>query len=198
METCNVRNRYHARNVEEFIACVDEIRKIFEFEKEDPWDPWFRGQMKAGWELIPKLYRGDYLEIHNREIDDEIREEFITRTPILSESKPADEWEWYFLMQHSGAPTRLLDWTDGALLALYFAVKENTGKNDAAVWVLDPWKLSRASIPTDINEVISPSACGVNDIDKEKVSKWLPKNFTTKGTLPNTQLLFIHPYSPKN
>jgi hypothetical protein len=47
-------------------------------------------------------------------------------------------------MHHYGAPTRLLDWTDGALLALYFAVRPEyeTGsyrkdRFDAAVWALE-------------------------------------------------------------
>jgi hypothetical protein len=176
----------YASSIEEFIKCIDKIRMEFKFsnKNEDPWDPWFRGHMIAEWELIPKLYRGNYLEIQSREIEDEIREEFITRAPILSEAKPSDAWEWYFLMQHSGAPTRLLDWTDGALLALYFAVKESTEENDAAVWVLDPWALNKASIPAEIDAVITPSACGVTIVDKKKISRWLPKNFTAKGKLP--------------
>ena len=41
-------------------------------------------------------------------------------------------------MQHYGAPTRLLDCSDNPLVALYFAVANNTGKHDAAVWTIDP------------------------------------------------------------
>jgi hypothetical protein len=55
-------------------------------------------------------------------------------------------------MQHYGAPTRLLDWTDNALVALYFALHSPTGDGyepdtNAAVWVLNSWWLNRRSHP---------------------------------------------------
>jgi hypothetical protein len=55
-------------------------------------------------------------------------------------------------MQHFGAPTRLLDWSDGALIGLYFAVRQRAETTirrsdpDAAVWMLDPVWLNKRSI----------------------------------------------------
>jgi len=57
----------------------------------------------------------------------------------------SDDWDWdsYFLMQHHECPTRLLDWSDGALMAMHFALrdKKNDG-DDARVYVLEPYRLN--------------------------------------------------------
>lgn len=175
------------RSVSEFLTRIGEIRDEFEFDKDDPWGPWFRGQQRVYWGLCPKLYRdyGGYAAVKRDHIEDEIREEFIVRAPVFSESKPAgnDDWEWYFLMQHFGTPTRLLDWTEGALLALYFAVKDNPGFYDAAVWVLDPYGLNQSAIGKE--EVIPPSATGVHPDDKKLVDPWLPARFKNMAGLPD-------------
>src|SRR4029077_16583769 len=177
------------QSLSEFITCVTNIRDAW-FEKDDCWGPWFRGHERAEWSLCPKLCRpefGGYTRIKKDQVEDEIREEFINRAPVLCETVPAGteeraEWEWYFMMQHFGAPTRLLDWTDGALIALCFAVRNNPGSYDAAVWALDPYSLNREVIGSA--QVFPPSAGGVTTKDRELVKPWLPDRFRKMRGLP--------------
>lgn len=103
--------------------------------------PWCRGQSDAGWGLQPGECRPGV--VCN---PDEIRSEFHLRASPLLRRAPASDWEWYFLMQHHGLPTRLLDWTTGSLLALYFAVRNEPGVQDAAVWIIDPWSMNKKTV----------------------------------------------------
>lgn len=41
----------------------------------------------------------------------------------------ADYLEWWSLMRHYGAPTRLLDWTYSIYVATYFALEKKPGPN---------------------------------------------------------------------
>jgi type I restriction enzyme M protein len=47
--------------------------------------------------------------------------------------RPANDWEFLALARHHGVPTRLLDWTENPLAALFFAIEEPTN-SDSAVW----------------------------------------------------------------
>ncbi len=108
--------------------------------------PWFRGHGNASWSLEPGWYRrsnsvrGVGAEYYNEAT---VLENFRLRAPIYLERIPTTDWEWLFLMQHYGLRTRLLDWTESCLIALYFAVRDNTGDVDAAVWAMNPWWLNR-------------------------------------------------------
>jgi FRG domain/SET domain len=183
-----------ASTISEFLRIVKDFRKPLDFRDGEPWRPWFRGHSVASWRLSPKLYRdyGGYDFVRREEIEDEIREEFITRAPILCDGLPANdemraEWDWYFTMQHFGTPTRLLDWTDGALIALFFAVKDNAGFYDAAVWMLDPYALNRQAVAKRIigpGWIIPPSACGVGTGVRKEINRWLPERFSGMAGLP--------------
>src|SRR5437660_7650952 len=69
-----------------------------------------------------------------------------TETVERSDKKTSEEdWDWdsYFLMQHHNGPTRLLDWSDGALMALHFSLRNKADdSHDARVYALEPYRLS--------------------------------------------------------
>ncbi len=145
----SIQKSHSAKDLNNFLDVVREIRVrwssgTFITVKAGARVLWFRGQQNARWGLQPKLWRPEFRVAAQPESEAEIRQEFQSRALQMVQGRlPADKWEWYFLMQHYGAPTRLLDWTDSPLIALFFALHEHPGDRDAAVWMLDPWWLNQ-------------------------------------------------------
>jgi hypothetical protein len=109
---------------------------------------WFRGHAVDSWPLVPGLYRSGSMPELERELHRDFR---LKSAPLLASSRgmpwrPEGALEWMFLMQHYGLPTRLLDWTESYLYALWFAVADLQVRSDAAVWVLDPWMLNKETL----------------------------------------------------
>jgi hypothetical protein len=167
-----LRDEWRTKDEEEAKRCGD---KPFE-----PGQDWYRGVSDASYELKPKLYRASGFEAvrkfsRKKPNEDEIRRGFKSSAmQLMSEPHlPEDEKGWYFLMQHYGTPTRLLDWTDGAILALLFAVRELKTPRDAAVWVLDPAWLNEKTFGENENSYVS----GIMLPEWKETDPWFPKPF---------------------
>lgn len=116
----------------------------------------FRGQSNAGWPLRTSLERvADLFSIKSIEIP-KIEEGLIRRFKreayLYIGQPPGDNdiMQWLSLMQHHGAPTRLLDWTYSFFIAVFFAVEQvvfnKQGHGECAVWAVDREWLGRQSI----------------------------------------------------
>lgn len=109
----------------------------------------FRGESSKIWEPKTLLERCcDRLAIRptlRRTIEDRMIREFRRAYHQFALHVPDRQaiLEWLSIMQHHGAPTRLLDFTYSAYVAAYFAVEQ--AEEDCVVWGIDgPWALQRS------------------------------------------------------
>jgi hypothetical protein len=148
------------RTLADFVSAVEDVRKGWH-TKTRTTPLWFRGQPDSSWSLMPGIYRGKV----DHELEREITRDFHLFSKQFPEAVVNTDLERMFVMQHFGLPTRLLDWTESYLTALYFAVLAHESRTDAAVFVLDPWRLNERSIgqitvPTIDHPSVAPYALG--------------------------------------
>jgi hypothetical protein len=101
----------------------------------------FRGQADSKWELQTSLARhfsAHYVDEHQwrqRELKMycEFRERLLKTCPCMYEKW--DALDILSLMQHHGAPTRMLDFSYDPRVAAFFALEDSRG--DSAIWVVD-------------------------------------------------------------
>ncbi len=111
--------------------------------------PWFRGEPDVETPLLPKVFRKTLDGRFHSE--NQLLQMFRMKAPTFTrESMPprGDTDQWLFLAQHVRLPTRLLDWTESALVGLYFALKQDK----PIVWMLDPFRLNELSVTEKVSD----------------------------------------------
>lgn len=143
------------------IRSWSDLSKLIEhFSKYNGHDWLFRGTTSSFHSLLPKvgrprkpkplpeepLRRMQYTQNDEQAVFDMFKgaaRAYVTNYPV-------DDLEWLALAQHYGAPTRLLDWTSGLLVAMWFALEKSGFRetfieskktfelkpHDAALWVI--------------------------------------------------------------
>jgi hypothetical protein len=109
----------------------------------------FRGQLSAGWELENAIERTDFIKLHHG-IEIRFLAEFQrgARNYLQRDEIPEHLIEWLALMQHHGAPTRLLDFSRSPFIAAYFAFEQCNPYLDikTSIWAVNVNYLKTRSI----------------------------------------------------
>lgn len=109
----------------------------------------FRGQANAAWVLNNAIERTDFITQGNG-IEAKFVAEFQrgARNYLSKDETPEHLIEWLALMQHHGAPTRLLDLTRSPYIASYFAFEFTPVREDhsVAVWCLNVAHLKKMAL----------------------------------------------------
>jgi hypothetical protein len=130
------RRPYRIIRVESWDAFLGHITR-------PPYSNWaFRGERDERWPLYSSLSRylqgfriapAAWPEQERRIIRIFKRKahQFLEKPPDLD-----DDFQWLALMQHHGAPTRLIDFTWSPYVAAFFALERTLG--DGVVWAINP------------------------------------------------------------
>jgi len=109
---------------------------------------WYRGHTDSTWLLLPTIFRNG-----NEKHEFLLTKRFRLLAPGYGVEIPTNRLDqWLFLMQHHGAPTRLLDWTESLDMSLFFACKDwiHTRDldqcSDGAIFALDPIFLNQKTL----------------------------------------------------
>jgi hypothetical protein len=135
-----------------FIKSWDEIKAI----SKNSYHFYFRGHAERDWELKPTLERAadkflmDYSNLFGHEYLI-LREFKSVAKQYLNYVPDSNNYiEWIALLQHHGAPTRLLDFSDSIYIAAFFAFESST--NDSAIWAINSYQLNDKLIQKMLSE----------------------------------------------
>lgn len=131
----------------------------------------YRGHRCYEWDLEPKLQRTiQRFDLPLRRqvtweynLCREFKRHLHRYTTDLPEER--DTFRWLALMQHHGAPTRLLDFTYSAYVAVFIAIERAKPGERAALWVLDHnwcWKRARRLLPQPVYDMVKRDSKSVD------------------------------------
>lgn len=173
---------FKVEKLNEFIEVIMGFEKILRKNNSYTKKMIYRGMANDSWEPIPSVARNRKLEINEKELIHELKYRYPDNFSNLNTN-----FEMLANMQHYGLPTRLLDFTENPIIALYFACREMKTRNGRILCLYDyvnPYMNVYANILCDI-------AC--NGRINEKIDLYTKKyNISPLRFL--SEMYYGHPY----
>jgi hypothetical protein len=137
----------------------------------------FRGQSNSEWELKSSLERSEFFnKYENVEINFLTEFQRGAKNFIKGKDTPEYLFEWLALMQHHGAPTRLLDFTKSPYVASYFAYEDVDKITDKiAIWAIDIRRANNIALNhllhnySSLEEIFKKNNFKLNEEIKERI-----------------------------
>ena len=116
----------------------------------------FRGHSKVTHSLIPYVGRAPSTSETRQKFETSLFNMFCREARDYLDPCPSSDWEWLAVAQHHGLPTRLLDWSDNPLVALYFAVQHHDDCDGRFFALHMPTQASQETLKKSPFEIESP------------------------------------------
>ena len=133
LTTINIPEYREIKDISEYISvissyCSNNLVDSFYGHETASNEFLFRGHSDSSWLLLPTIYRNGYADNEKEKL-----EYYYKRILTLDIGNLSKE-QSLLRFQHYGGKTRLLDFTNNAMVALQFAVQNHISKTDACVW----------------------------------------------------------------
>ena len=154
------------------IKTIDELMPLIADQKFRPdldrsrSQYFYRGMPEASFKMVTSLRRN--CKGLKKTLEPAILRNFAKYAVIEDPSVAQSVWRQMILGQHNGLPTRLLDWTHSALVALHFSTTEpnmeQMEEHDSLVWRIDVTEL-HSLLPQSYRDVMEKHKAEIFSVD---------------------------------